>query len=63
MGTDDAFWTVKQAARFLNVSPYTLRRYLKRNKKTMPPIHHPVCKQIRIPKEEFIQWAMQQRGK
>lgn len=63
MGNDDYFWTAKQAAKFLNVSTYTLREYLKRNKKNMPPIHHPASKQIRIPKDEFIQWVTQQRSK
>ncbi len=63
MGNDNGFWTVKEAARFLNIAPDTLRRYLKRNKKNVPPLHHPASKQIRIPKEEFIQWAMQQRSK
>ena len=63
MGSDNGFWTAKEAARYLNIAPDTLRRYLRRNKKNVPQIRHPASKQIRIPKEEFIQWAMQQRSK
>lgn len=55
--SDDYFFTLKEAARFLKISPDTFRRYIKRNKKNPPPMGHPVSKQLRFPKDEFIQWA------
>lgn len=56
----NGFWTIKEAARFLGISPQTLRIYLKKNKKNPPPTCRPVTKRIRFPKEEFIDWAKQQ---
>jgi excisionase family DNA binding protein len=56
------FLTLKEAASILRIHPETLRDYLRRNKKNRPPIVRPAAKRRLFPKDEFLEWAKQQRG-
>lgn len=53
------WWTAKQAADYIGVSPGTLRGYLKL-RKNRPPVFRLAGKPkgaLRFPREEFIKWA------
>ncbi|MFZ3214918.1 MAG: helix-turn-helix domain-containing protein [Candidatus Acidiferrales bacterium] len=64
--SDKKFWTIKDAARYLGISQYTVYDWLKPNRKAprpssisaMPPVYRFGKRRgLRFPIKEFIAWA------